>query len=175
MRTIILAGGKGRRLAPYTTVLPKPLMPIGDLPILEIVIRQLKHYGFKRITLAVGHQSALIKTFFGNGKKLGVKIDYSRESTPLGTAGPLSLIDDIDSTFLMMNGDLLTNLNYNDMLKLHKKSKAFATLGLYQKKVHIDLGVIETDKIGAILNYTEKPTLKYDVSMGIYIFNPEVQ
>lgn len=175
MRVIILAGGKGRRLAPYTTILPKPLMPIEDIPILEIVIRQLKHFGFRRITLAVGHLSGLIEAFFGNGRKFGVEIDYSRENEPLGTAGPLSLIKDLDGTFLVMNGDLLTNLDYRNMVEFHKKSNAFATLGLYQKRVEIDLGVIEADKKGFIKNYIEKPAMNYEVSMGIYVFQPEVQ
>jgi NDP-sugar pyrophosphorylase family protein len=175
MRAIILAGGRGTRLVPYTTVLPKPLMPIGDIPILEIVIRQLKYYGFKRITLTVWHQAALIETFFGNGKKFGVKIDYSRENTPLGTAGPLSLINDLNKTFLVMNGDLLTNLDYSEMLKFHKNNNAFVTMALYQKRVKIDLGVIKTDERGFVKHYIEKPTMKYDVSTGIYVFQPQVR
>jgi len=175
MRSIILAGGKGTRLEPYTTVLPKPLMPIGDMPILEVMIRQLKHFGFKKITLAVGHLGGLIEAFFGNGRKFGVEIDYSWEDEPLGTAGPLSLIDDFDDTFLIMNGDLLTDLDYRDMFGFHKKSKAIATLGLYQKRVKIDLGVIEADKNGFIKDYIEKPTMNYEVSMGIYVFEPQVR
>lgn len=174
MRAVILAGGKGKRLAPYTAVFPKPLMPIGDIPILEIVIRQLAHYGFKKITLAVGYQAGLIETFFGNGKKLGVKIDYSRESEPLGTAGPLSLIKDLDDTFLLMNGDILTDLKFNEMIRFHQKHIAFATLGLFTKKVQIDLGVVDIDKQGHIKDYIEKPELEYSVSTGIYVFEPKV-
>jgi len=175
MRAIILAGGKGTRLQPYTTVLPKPLMPIGDIPIMEIVIRQLRYYGFKKITLTVGHQAALIETFFGDGKKLGVDVDYSREKTPLGTAGPLSLIDDLNETFLMMNGDLLTNLDYREMFRFHRNANAFVTLALYQKRVKINLGVISADERGFIKHYIEKPTMKYEVSTGIYVFQPQVQ
>jgi NDP-sugar pyrophosphorylase family protein len=175
MRSIILAGGKGTRLEPYTTVLPKPLMPIGDMPILEVMIRQLKYFGFKEITLAVGHLSGLIEAFFGDGRKFGVKISYSREDKPLGTAGPLSLIDGLDDTFLIMNGDLLTNLDFGDMVRFHKRCNAVATLGLYQKRVKIDLGVIEADKKGLIKDYIEKPTMKYEISMGIYVFEPQIR
>ncbi len=175
MRAVILSGGKGTRLAPYTTVLPKPLLPISDIPVLEIVIRQLRYFGFKRITLSVGHQASLIEAFFGNGERFDIKIDYSREDIPLGTAGPLSMVDKLDSTFLVMNGDILTDLNYNEMVTFHEKSGAFATLGLYQKRVLIDLGVIESDKSDEIRNYIEKPKMEYKVSMGIYVFHPGVK
>lgn len=175
MRAIILAGGKGTRLEPYTTVLPKPLMPIGDMPILEVMIRQLRHFGFRKITLAVGHLGGLIEAFCGDGRQFGVEIDYSREDEPLGTAGPLSLIDDFNDEFLIMNGDLLTDLDYRDMVKFHKEANAFATLGLYQKRVNVDLGVIEADKSGAVKDYIEKPTMKYEVSMGIYVFKSQVR
>ncbi len=110
MRAIILAGGKGTRLAPYTVAFPKPLMPLGDVPILEIVVRQLRHFGFERVTMAVGHLSELIEAFFGDGSKFGLRIDYSREDRPLGTAGPLRRIADLPDHFLVMNGDLLTDL-----------------------------------------------------------------
>ena len=175
MRAVILAGGKGTRLEPYTTILPKPLMPIGDMPILEVMIRQLKHFGFSKVTMAVGHLGGLIEAFFGDGGKYGVEIDYSREDKPLGTAGPLTLINGLDDTFLIMNGDLLTDLNYRDMVRFHKEANAVATLGLYNKKVKIDLGVIETDEKGFVEKYIEKPIMKYEVSMGIYVFEPQVQ
>jgi len=175
MRAIILAGGKGTRLQPYTTVLPKPLMPVGDVPILEIVIRQLRYYGFDKITLTVGHQAALIETFFGNGRKFGVDISYSKENLPLGTAGPLSLLDDLNETFLMMNGDLLTDLDYGDLLRYHESARAFVTLALYQKRVKVDLGVITTDRDGFVRRYTEKPIMKYQCSSGIYVFQPQVK
>jgi NDP-sugar pyrophosphorylase family protein len=150
-------------------------MPIGDVPILEIVIRQLKYYGFERITMTVGHQAALIETFFGDGSKFGIDIDYSRENSPLGTAGPLSLLGDLNEPFLMMNGDLLTDLNFCDLVKYHKRNHAFATLALYQKRVKIDLGVIEADREGFVSKYTEKPIMKYECSSGIYVFQPQVQ
>lgn len=174
MQAVILAGGKGRRLAPYTTVFPKPLMPIGDMPILEIVIRQLKKHGFTKIVLAVGHLAGLIEAYFGDGSKWGVKITYSREDEPLGTAGPLALIDDLDENFLVMNGDLLTNIDYSGLMKYHLENGGLSTISMYTKDVPISLGVLELDPEGNIVDYIEKPTLKYKVSMGIYIFNNRI-
>ena len=174
MQAIILAGGKGTRLAPYTTVFPKPLMPIGDMPILEIVIRQLKKHGFTKVVLAVGHLAGLIEAYFGDGSKWGVEITYSREDEPLGTAGPLALIDDLDDNFLVMNGDLLTNIDYSDLMRHHLKSGALSTVSVYTKDVPISLGVLELNGEGNITDYIEKPTLKYKVSMGIYIFNKNI-
>ena len=174
MQAVILAGGKGRRLAPYTTVFPKPLMPIGDMPILEIVIRQLKKHGFTKIVLAVGHLAGLIEAYFGDGSKWGVEITYSREDEPLGTAGPLSLIDDLDENFLVMNGDLLTNIDYSGLMRYHLENGALTTISMYTKDVPISLGVLELDNEGNIVDYIEKPTLKYKVSMGIYIFNNRI-
>ena len=174
MQAVILAGGKGRRLAPYTTVFPKPLMPIGDMPILEIVIRQLKKHGFTKIVLAVGHLAGLIEAYFGDGSKWGVEITYSREDEPLGTAGPLSLIDDLDENFLVMNGDLLTNIDYSGLMRYHLENGALTTISMYTKDVPISLGVLELDDEGNIVDYIEKPTLKYKVSMGIYIFNNRI-
>lgn len=175
MKTVILAGGKGRRLKPYTTAFPKPLMPIGDKPILEIVVRQLKSYGFDEITLAVGHLAELIMTFFNDGNKYGVKIKYSRENKPLGTAGPLALMkDELKETFLMMNGDVLTTLDYSDLMNYHKRKKAIATIALKKRTVKIDFGVPEIDADNNIVGYTEKPEIEYLVSMGVYVFDPKV-
>jgi NDP-sugar pyrophosphorylase family protein len=171
MRAIILAGGKGTRLAPYTTVLPKPLMPIGEMPILEIVIRQLQRHGFDDLTLAVGY---LAELYCGDGSKFNVKLGYSREEQPLGTAGPIALVSGIDDSFLVMNGDLLTTIDYSAMLAYHRERKAMATIACYQRDVKIDLGVIETDADNWVSNYIEKPTYHYSVSMGIYIFEPAV-
>jgi NDP-sugar pyrophosphorylase family protein len=173
MKAVILAGGLGTRLMPYTAVLPKPLMPIGDRPIIEIVIKRLAESGIKDISIATGHLAELITTFLGNGEKYGVSIDYSREETPLGTAGPLKLVKGLDETFLVTNGDVLSDIDYADMLKFHKESKAAATVALAKRDVSIDLGVIETEN-GNVKKYTEKPTLSYNVSTGIYIFEPEV-
>lgn len=173
MRAVILAGGKGTRLTPYTTVFPKPLMPIGEMPILEIVLRQLAHHGIQDITLAVGYLAELLMAYCGDGSKFGLRLDYSREELPLGTAGPISLIEDIQETFLVMNGDLLTTIDYSAMWKYHEERGAIATLASYRREVKIDLGVIESEE-GWVKDYIEKPTYHYAVSTGIYIFNPEV-
>lgn len=174
MRAVILAGGKGTRLAPYTVAFPKPLMPLGDIPILEVVVRQLKHYGFTHITMAVGHLAELLQAYFGDGEKFGIQIDYSREDRPLGTAGPLRLIPELDDHFLVMNGDLLTDLHYGNLMQQHKDEANDATIGVYAKEVKIDLGVLEKDADGRIVDYREKPTLSYDVSMGVYVFRREI-
>jgi NDP-sugar pyrophosphorylase family protein len=174
MKAVILAGGKGTRLAPYTTVFPKPLMPIDDMPILEIVLRQLVHYGFNDITLAVGHLAELLMAYCGDGKKFGMKIDYSHEQQPLGTAGPIALIPNLDETFLVMNGDLLTTLDYASMHQYHRERGAIATLASYQREIKIDLGVVEIDENNWVQDYVEKPTYHYTVSTGVYIFEPEI-
>ncbi len=173
MKAVILAGGKGTRLAPYTTVFPKPLMPIGEKPILEMVIRQLKSYGFTEIVIAVGYLSELIKAFFGDGSSYGVKIRYSNEKTPLGTAGPLALIEGLDDTFLVMNGDVLTLLPYDKLLKYHKQKKGAATVAVHKRTMKVDYGVVKTSADSSITDYIEKPELNYEVSMGIYIFEPK--
>lgn len=174
MKAIILAGGKGRRLAPYTAVLPKPLMPIGDIPILEVVVRQLKHAGVTQITMAVGYLAELMMAYFGDGERFGLEIRYSREEEPLGTAGPIGLIRDLDEPFFVMNGDLLTTLDYQAMWETHAGSGAIGTLATFQRCVNIDLGVIETDRQGLVIGYVEKPVYHYTVSTGIYIFDPLV-
>ncbi len=174
MRAIILAGGKGVRLAPLTDVIPKPLVPLGGMPIMEVVIRQLKAHGFRRITLAVGYLSELIKAYFQEGAKWGVELDYSYESQPLGTAGPLALIKDLNETFLVMNADVLTNLDYQELLAYHRRQGGMATIAAYERQVKIDLGVIIPDGDCRIKDYREKPTSTHLVSMGIYIFEPQV-
>lgn len=174
MKAIILAGGKGRRLAPYTTVLPKPLMPIGEMPILEVILRQLKNHSCEEVILAVGHLSELLMAFFNDGSKLGLKINYSIEEKPLGTAGALRLIRNLDEPFIVMNGDILTDLNYSDLYKFHQAQKGVATIATYERSVKIDFGVMETDKDDLVDKYIEKPIINYKVSMGIYIFDPEV-
>lgn len=174
MRAIILAGGKGVRLAPLTEVFPKPLVPIGGMPVLEIVIRQLKANGFHRLTLAVGYLADLIRAYFKDGSRWGVKIDYSYEPQPLGTAGPLGLIDGLDETFLVMNADILTNMDYQDLIGYHREQGGVATIGAFEREVQIDVGVIVSDGHGHIKDYLEKPSHRYLVSMGIYIFEPQV-
>ncbi|MDH5174418.1 MAG: sugar phosphate nucleotidyltransferase [Elusimicrobiota bacterium] len=174
MDAIILAGGKGTRLAPYTAIFPKPLMPVGDVPILDIVLRQLKGYGFSKVIMAVGYLAELLETYFGNGSKYGIDIQYSRESKPLGTAGPLSLIENLTNPFLVMNGDILTTLNYAALIDYHKEKGAVATIAMHKRKVDVDFGVIELNTDSEITDYIEKPNLKYLVSMGIYIFDTKV-
>jgi len=175
MKALVLAGGKGRRLQPYTTIIPKPLMPIGDKAILEIVIEQLKYYGFDEIILSIGHLGELFMAFFGDGSKYGVKIEYVKEEKPLGTAGPLSLIKDmIEEPFLMMNGDVLTNLEFSDLVNYHKTRENIGTVALNKRVVNIDFGVTEIDDQNQVTQYTEKPVIDYLVSMGIYIFEPDV-
>ncbi|MBK8430847.1 MAG: NTP transferase domain-containing protein [Chloroflexi bacterium] len=172
-KAIILAGGLGTRLAPYTTVFPKPLMPLGNHPILEVIICQLREHGFTDITLAVGYLAHLLQTYFGDGSRFGVNIHYSFEEEPLGTAGPLKLVENLTEPFLVMNGDVLTNLNYSELYAHHLLHDAAATISIYPKKVKIDLGVLELDENSQVRRYIEKPTYSYDVSMGIYILSPE--
>jgi NDP-mannose synthase len=174
LRAIILAGGKGTRLAPLTDIIPKPLVPLGGMPIMEVVIRQLKAHGFRRITLAVGYLSELIKAYFQDGSKWGVKLDYSYEPEPLGTAGPLALIKDLNETFIVMNADVLTNLDYQELLVYHRRQGGMATIAAYERQVKIDLGVIIPDGDCRIKDYIEKPTSTHLVSMGVYIFEPQV-
>ncbi len=175
MRAVILAGGKGTRLAPYTTVFPKPMMPVGDMPILEVVIRQLGRAGFSDITLAVGHLAGLLLAYFGDGTQFGVQLHYAYEDQPLGTAGPLAGIPGLrDAPFLVMNGDLLTTLDYGALLTYHLEHGPMATIATHERVVHIDYGVIDDTADRRITAYTEKPTLPYRVSMGIYLFDPAV-
>ncbi len=174
MRAVILAGGKGTRLAPYTTVFPKPLVPIGDMPILEIVVRQLRRAGVSQITMAVGHLANLLMTFFGEGSRFSVSIDYSVEDAPLGTAGPLAFIESLDETFLVMNGDVLTSLDYAALIEYHRRRHATATIAMHRRSVKIDLGVIQVDQDNRLVGYTEKPSNEYLVSMGVYVFEPTV-
>ncbi len=175
MKAVILAGGKGTRLAPYTTVFPKPLVPVGNRPILDIIIRQLAHYGFDDIVLAVGYLAELIQAYFqmaNNGLPGNVRLTYVKEREPLGTAGALSLVQGLEETFLVMNGDVLTSLNYAEMVAFHRAQGNALTIGIYDKRIPIDLGVIEMDASGAVTGYLEKPEKVYPVSIGIYVYEP---
>jgi len=174
MKAVVLAGGKGTRLAPYTHILPKPLMPIGDMPILEVMLKQMKRAGVMDVTLTVGHLANLLRTFFMDGQQWGMNISYSYEEKPLGTAGPLSLIQGLDSTFLVTNGDILTTLDLRELIRYHKSQGGIATIAVHQRKVKIDLGVVQWNGDGRIGGYIEKPTYDYTVSMGIYLFEPAV-
>lgn len=171
---VILAGGKGTRLAPYTTVLPKPLMPVGDMPILEIVVRQLRHYGFRNIVISVGHLAELIRAFFGDGSKWRMNIRYAIEDKPLGTIGPLRLIEGLDKPFIVMNGDLLTDINYASLYEYHQQGRQEATVATTTKKVQISLGVLDADADRRLVGFREKPVHTYSASMGIYVYDPSI-
>ena len=168
-RAVILAGGKGTRLRPFTVVLPKPLMPIGEYPILEVVIRQLAGYGFEHITIAVNHQAELIKAFFGDGSKWRVQIDYSLEDQPLGTMGPLKAIGDLPEHFLVMNGDVLTDLDFAAFHTEHAAANRLFTISSYRREQMVDYGVLLTSAGGTLEGFQEKPVSAYEVSMGIYM------
>ena len=143
-RAVILAGGKGTRLRPYTVVLPKPLMPIGESPILEVIVKQLAAAGFDHITMAVNHQAEIIKAFFMDGSKWGIRIDYSLEDQPLGTMGPLKLIKDLPEHFLVMNGDILTDLDFATFHDAHVASGRIFTISSHLREQLVDYGVLET-------------------------------
>jgi NDP-sugar pyrophosphorylase family protein len=175
-RVVILAGGKGVRLRPFTASLPKPLVPLGDKPILEILLHQLAACGIKRATLTLGHLSGLIRAFVTQQVSLGesMDIDFVDEETPTGTAGSLVQVPDLNDTFLVMNGDVLTDLNYGALVNAHKASGASLTIASHRQDVEIDLGVLETDDEGKITAYHEKPKHSYEVSMGVYVYEPSV-
>lgn len=168
-RAVILAGGKGTRLRPYTVVLPKPLMPIGEYPILEVIIRQLVQAGFDHITLAVNHQAEIIKAFFQDGERWGIQIDYSIEAQPLGTMGPLRLIKDLPEHFLVMNGDILTDINYTQFHDSHVSEGRVFTISSISREHRIDYGVLDSDVNGLLCGFREKPSVTYEVSMGVYM------
>ena len=172
---IILAGGKGTRLMPYTTALPKPLMPVGEYPILDILLRQLAGQGFRRITLAVGHLAGLIQAYFKEGQDWGVDIEYAYETTPLGTAGPIARLPRHERALLVLNGDLLTAMDFAKIVRFHYENSAIATIGTHRRTETVPFGVVETESNGQIVQYREKPNLDYLVSMGIYVFSPSVR
>lgn len=194
MKAVVLAGGKGTRLLPYTRIFPKPLIPIGEMPILEVLIHQMRRAGIDDIVLTVGHLSELMRAFFQDGSHLGVKITYNYEETPLGTAGPLAMVEGLDDTFLVTNGDVLTTLPIAELIANHKQSGAAATIAMHCREVRIDLGVIQlrqgrrredyldidpfnnegSDGSNRVVDYIEKPSYNYLVSMGLYVFEPRV-
>jgi len=174
IRTVLLAGGKGTRLRPYTIVVPKPLVPVGDMPILEIVIRQLAGQGFRRLTIAVGHLAELVQTFFGDGSKWGVAIEYSIEDKPLSTIGPLRLIEGLTGDFLVMNGDLLTDMDFRRLIEFHRARRAALTVASCPREVTIDFGVLQSDDGRRIVGFQEKPHIAYLVSAGVYVINARV-
>jgi NDP-sugar pyrophosphorylase family protein len=175
VKAVILTGGKGTRLAPYTTVLPKPLMPIGDFPIIEIILRQLKNFGFSEAILACGYLAELIQAYLMNNRiSKELKISYHREDEPLGTAGALADIKGLDDSFLVMNGDILTTIDYARLVKYHEEKNAALTVAITKKRIKIDLGVLVLDGEGNITGYDEKPVKDFAASTGIYIYSPRV-
>jgi len=173
-RAVILAGGKGTRLKPYTVVLPKPLMPIGDHTILGIIIKQLAFYGFDHITMAVNHQAEIIKAYFGDGSKYNIKIDYSLEDKPLSTMGPLKLINGLPDDFLIMNGDILTDLDFAKFYDTHCKEHSIFTISSSKREQINEYGVLETDTGDNLISFKEKPKEYFTVSMGIYMASKKI-
>ncbi len=172
---VILAGGQGTRLHPYTLSMPKPLVSVGDYPILEIIIRQLRRDGFTRIILAVNHMASMIQAYFGDGGKLGVSIRYALEEKPLGTMGPLwAMRDLLPDRFLVMNGDVLTDLRFDAFLQAHVRSGRIFTVSAFRRDHRVDYGVLHVDGRGLLNGFEEKPLLHYTVSMGVYALDKRV-
>ena len=176
MKAVLLAGGKGTRLRPFTHVFPKPLMPLGDddpMPIIEVVLRQLARAGFRDVAVITGYLTELIEAFCGTGAKFGNRLTYHREVTPLGTAGGLTLLDRPDEPVLVINGDILTTLDFAAMYAFHCERKSAATIASYPREVRIDFGVLEFgDDPHVLAGYREKPGFSFQVSMGVYILDP---
>jgi NDP-mannose synthase len=177
-QAVILAGGKGSRLAPFTTVLPKPLLPVGDRAILETVLLQLAASGVKRVTIAVGHLAHLIEAVLGDGRVHGLEIDYHREDEPLGTIGPLATMTDLDEHFIVMNGDVLTTLDYAELFRAHLTAGDALTIATHVRTLESDYGVLQLDGYtGAtrrVAGFSEKPKLELAVSMGVYVLDRRV-
>ena len=171
MQAIIMAGGQGTRLRPYTNILPKPLLPIGNKSILDINIKQLAKSGIDNVIIAVGYLGEIIETVIGNGDKYGIKINYSYEDKPLGTVGGLALMKNLlEDQFIVMNGDILHTLDFEILFNDHINSKRHVTITTYTQKHTVRLGVLELQDKN-IIEYIEKPTNEYVVSMGIYVLN----
>ena len=169
MRAVILAGGKGTRLRPFTATLPKPLVPVGDRAILEIVLMQLKRAGAERVTMAVNHLAHLIMAYFGDGGRWGLAIDYSREEKPLSTIAPLKLIPDLPEAFFVMNGDVLTDLDFRRLYEDHLDHDADITVATFERDAKIDFGVLRTEENNRVVAFEEKPSYHFSVSMGVYV------
>lgn len=171
MQVVVLAGGQGRRLRPFTFSFPKPLMPIGDKPIIDIVFSQLRLAGAKEVILSTGYLAELLRAYCGDGSRWGFPLRYIHEQTPLNTAGALQLIPDLEENFLVMNGDILTTLDYGALWQHHSRSNSPATIAICKRNVQIDLGVVTTSSSNLLDSYTEKPCLTYYVSMGVNVLS----
>lgn len=175
MKAVILAGGLGSRLRPFTTTFPKPLMPLGDVPIIEILLRQLRAHGVDEAILLTGHLAYLIEGYLGDGRAMGMTIRYVRETSPRGTAGPLrQLAGQLNDDFLVVNGDLLTDVDYGALMEYHRQAGASLTISTYRREERIELGVLTIDDRGGVLGYDEKPTMAFNISMGLYAMSPSV-
>lgn len=174
MQAVIQAGGRGARLRPYSLVLPKPLMPVGDLPVIEMLLKWLRRSGIKKVYITIGYLGHLIRTLCGDGSQWDIEIIYSEESKPLGTVGPLQLIrEHLDKTFLMLNGDLITDLDLREFIAFHRSHDGMVSVAVTDKDVRIDLGTIESNG-QRITCFREKPTYNFQVSMGMYCMEPDI-
>lgn len=174
MHAVIMAGGRGSRLQPYTTVLPKPLMPIGDRPILDVLLHQLVNAGVDGVTISVGHLGGLIESWIAHGGGYGIPVHFVYEEEPLGTAGALANIGRPQDTFLALNGDVLTTLDFALLARRNREHRAIATMAIKQRHVDIEYGVVHRDAEGRIERLEEKPRLQFTVSMGVYAMEPQI-
>jgi NDP-sugar pyrophosphorylase family protein len=174
LRAVILAGGKGTRLKPFTINFPKPLVPLGDKPVIEILISRLIAFGIRDITLTLGHLAELVKAYFQHRHELTrqITLQFIEEDQPTGTAGSIAAVPGLDETFLAMNGDLLTDIDFHALVAFHREQRALLTVATHTRRVKIDLGVLEFDLDHRIRTYIEKPEMNYHVSMGIYVYEP---
>jgi mannose-1-phosphate guanylyltransferase len=173
MQAVILAGGRGSRLEPYSRVLPKPLFPIGQDPIAAILVKQLQNAGFKEIIMCLGYLADLMMAYFQDGSRFGIPIRYAIETCPLGTAGPLKIINNLGDDFLVVNGDEFTTLDFHDLFAYHLQHKADMTIAVQKKIIPSSFGVLDI-KDGQVIAYREKPMFNYWASMGIYIISNKV-
>ena len=173
MRAVVLAGGRGTRLAPLSFVVPKPLVPIGNVPVLELLLRQLAHHGAQHVTISVDYLADLIRAWLVTQKTLAehLHVDLMPDASPVGTAGPLAGIPDLSGDFLVMNGDVLTTLDFAAFFEAHQASGAALTIAVHDRSVKVNLGVLEVDDDGRVTDYREKPELPYLCSMGVYAYN----
>ncbi len=175
MKAVILAGGLGTRLQPYTTFLPKPMLPLGEKPILEHLIDWTRKNGIKSVVLCVSYLRKTIEDYFEDGKRFGVSIEYAVSNRPLATAGQLKTAEKfIDDTFVCMYGDSIFDFNLRNMINQHKKKKSFVTMSLYEYKTNLPYGVIETTKTDKVVAWNEKPEIKANINMGCYVMEPEI-
>ena len=175
MKSVILAGGRGTRLQPYSLVVPKPLVPVGGMPVIELIIRRLRKFGLDELIVTTGYLGDLIKAVCGDGSRWGVHIDYSDEPEALGTIAPLNLIrEQLTESFIVVNGDTITDIDFDQLVKFHRGHKTIATIAASQREIQIELGELQVNREGGLTGFQEKPCHEYVASMGLYVFEPEV-